>query len=111
MSAASDALAARIRAALGPRLDIEEKKMFGGIGFMLGGNMMVGVSAKGALMVRADPDAIADILALPGAAQMHMGERVMKGFVTVADEAIADPAVLSAWIGRAEAYVRTLPAK
>jgi TfoX/Sxy family transcriptional regulator of competence genes len=111
MSAASDALAARIRSALGPRPDIEEKKMFGGIGFMLGGNMMIGVSAKGALMVRADPDGIDDILALPGAAQMQMGERVMKGFITVADDAIADPTVLSGWIARAEAYVRTLPAK
>jgi TfoX/Sxy family transcriptional regulator of competence genes len=111
MSAASDALAKRIRAALGPRPDIEEKKMFGGIGFMLGGHMMVGVSAKGMLMVRADPNAIADILALPGAAQMHMGERVMKGFVTVADDTIADPAALGTWVARAEAFVRTLPAK
>ena len=111
MSAASDALAVRIRAALGPRPDIEEKKMFGGIGFMLGGNMMVGVSAKGALMVRADPDAINETLALPGAAQMHMGERVMKGFITVADDAIADPAALAGWIARAETYVRTMPAK
>ena len=68
MSSASDAMADRIRMALGPRPDIEEKRMFGGIGFMLDGNMMVGVSAKGALMVRVNPDEIDAVLAQPGRA-------------------------------------------
>ncbi len=111
MSAASDAMAERIRMALGPRPDIEEKKMFGGVGFMLAGNMMVGVSAKGALMVRVDPDEIDTTLARPGAKQMRMGERVMKGFITVDEDAIAEATDFVAWLNDAERFVRTLPAK
>lgn len=111
MSSASDAMADRIRMALGPRPDIEEKRMFGGIGFMLDGNMMVGVSAKGALMVRVNPDEIDAVLAQPGARQMQMGEQVMNGFITVDDDAIADATDFVAWLNDAERFVRTLPAK
>ena len=111
MSSASDAMADRIRMALGPRPDIEEERMFGGIGFMLDGNMMVGVSAKGALMVRVNPDEIDAVLAQPGARQMQMGEQVMKGFITVDDDAIADATDFVAWLNDAERFVRTLPAK
>ena len=111
MSAASDAMAERIRVALGPRPDIVEKKMFGGIGFMLAGHMMAGVSAKGALMIRVDPDQIDAVLGRPGARQMHMGERVMKGFITVDDDAVADATDFVAWLNDAESFVRTLPAK
>ncbi len=111
MSAASDAMAERIRLALGPRTDIEEKKMFGGVGFMLNDNMMVGVSSKGALMVRVDPDQMHAVLARPGAKEMHMGERVMKGFVTVDDDAIVRATDFVAWLNDAERFVRTLPAK
>jgi TfoX/Sxy family transcriptional regulator of competence genes len=111
MSNASDAMTERVRMALGPRPDIEEKKMFGGVGFMLDGNMMAGVSAKGALMVRVDPDQIETVLAQPGARQMLMGKRVMKGFITVDEEAITEATELVAWLNDAERFVRTLPAK
>lgn len=110
MSAASDALAARIRPLIG-HLPVEEEKMFGGMGFMLNGNMVVGVSAKGMMMVRVDPDAQEAALKMPGAAPMHMGPRLMKGFIGVEDKAIKTDKALKDWIAFAHKYVATLPEK
>lgn len=111
MSAASDEIAARIRSVLGARPDIVEKKMFGGVGFMLNGNMLAGSTAKGALMIRIAPDRQDEALARPGASIMHMGEKPMKGFLAVTDEGIETDEALADWIAYSEAFVKTLPPK
>jgi TfoX/Sxy family transcriptional regulator of competence genes len=109
MTAASDAMGARLRP-LVPK-GLVEKKMFGGLGFMLNGNMLVGTTAKGALLVRVDPDKMDDALKRPGAYAMHMGPKVMTGFIAVDPESLPDAAAIKDWIAYARAYVRTLPAK
>lgn len=109
MTAASDALAARLRPLM-TKAAVVEKKMFGGVGFMLRGNMLIGTTAKGALLVRIDPDKAADALAL-GAELMHMGPRVMSGFVSVDVQKLPDNAALEAWIAYGTRYVKTLPPK
>jgi TfoX/Sxy family transcriptional regulator of competence genes len=88
-----------------------EKKMFGGLGFMLNGNMLVGTTAKGALLVRVDPEKMDAALARPGAYAMHMGARPMTGFIAVDPDALPDAASIKDWIDYARAYVKTLPAK
>ena len=111
MSKASDDLSARIRAHYGDHPALIDKKMFGGAGFMLNGNMVAGSTAKGVLMIRANPDTFGEALARPGAFQLQMGERMMKGFIGVEDEAIEDDEALGEWLDYAMAYVRTMPPK
>lgn len=108
MTAASDALADRLRPLL-PGL--AEKNMFGGKGFMLNGNMAIGTTAKGALLVRIDPSRQAEALARPGAYEMHMGPRPMTGFIAVDPETLADETALRGWIAYALTYAETLPPK
>ena len=111
MTAASDVMADRLRPLLAKKkLALEEKAMFGGLGFMLNGNMLIGTTAKGALLVRIDPDK-ADEAAGRGAEPMHMGPRVMRGFMAVQPAALPDAASIRAWVDYCHAYVRTLPAK
>ncbi len=109
MTAASDRLAARLRPLL-ENAGVVEKKMFGGIGFMLVGNMLIGTTAKGALLVRIDPDKSGEALSR-GAELMHMGPRVMSGFVSVDAAKLSDDAALENWIAYATKYVKMLPAK
>lgn len=111
MSAASDELADRIRASIGHRPGVTEKKMFGGSGFMLNGNMVVGAMKSGALMMRVGPDRHAEALALPGAAPMIHGGREMSGFVLVTDDGIEDEEALAASIDFCWQFVTTLPPK
>jgi TfoX/Sxy family transcriptional regulator of competence genes len=110
MTAASDDLAARLRPLLARKAGLEEKKMFGGVGFMLEGNMLIGTTAKGALLVRIDPAKADDALAR-GAELMHMGPRVMSGFVSVDAGTLKDDAALKDWIDYSSKYVKTLPPK
>jgi TfoX/Sxy family transcriptional regulator of competence genes len=110
MSAASDAMGDRIRPLLA-NLEVVEKKMFGGIGFMLNGNMLIGTTAKGALLARVDPAKMAEALKRPGAEEMHMGAKPMTGFLAVREDALPDAASIKAWINYCLAYVKTLPAK
>jgi len=109
MSTASDALGARLRPLL--PAGVIEKKMFGGIGFMLNGNMAIGTTANGELLVRIDPDKQAEALARPGAYQMHMGPRPMTGFIAVDASGTPDEAALGRWIAYALSYAETLPSK
>lgn len=109
MTAAADELGARLRPLL-PR-GVEEKRMFGGLGFLIAGNMAIGTTAAGDLLVRADPAREAETLALPGAYRMMMGERAMKGFIAVDVAALTDDIVLRGWVERGVAFARTLPAK
>lgn len=104
-------LAGRIRQVVGARPGVTEKKMFGGFGFMLHGNMFIGVMSTGELLVRVAPGDDELILGRSGVAPMMMGERQMKGFVGVTDEGIESDAALRRWIDYTEAHVKQMPPK
>jgi len=93
-----------------------EKKMFGGIGWMERGNLVVGIlgDAMGdgsSIIVRVDPEQTEKVLKEPGTSPMKQGGRAMKGWVVVDAEHVADDDQLAAWVDRSREYVRTLPAK
>jgi len=111
VTAASDLMGDRLRPLLKRTPGLIEKKMFGGLGFMLNGNMVIGTTAKGALLVRVDPEKIDDALRRPGAVEMHMGPKPMKGFVAVDEEGTPDDEALRDWIAHAMKYAKTLPPK
>jgi hypothetical protein len=73
--------------------------------------MLIGTTAKGALLVRVDPAKMEDALKRPGAYAMHMGPKVMTGFVAVDPKALPDAGAIKDWIAYASKYVKTLPAK
>jgi len=103
-------LADRIRATLEGE-PVVEKKMFGGLAFLVGGNMSVAASGQGGLMVRVDPDETETLLQEPGAAEFEMGGRgAMKGWLRV-DADVLDDDTLQVWVDRGVAYARSLPAK
>jgi hypothetical protein len=99
----------RLRRALAGRR-FREQTMFGGVCFMMNGNMLVGASKRG-LLVRVGKDAHDAALEVPHARPMEMGGRQMQGYVFVAPEGVATEADLAMWLDRALAYVETLPAK
>ena len=106
----SKALAERIRQGLARRQGIEEKKMFGGIGFLLNGNMLVGVW-KESLIVRLGPEEGDEALKETHVSQFNITGRSMKGWVLVDPEGLADDDRLKDWIERAVNFVEKLPAK
>jgi TfoX/Sxy family transcriptional regulator of competence genes len=106
----SEALAERIRQGLARRKGVEEKKMFGGIGFLLNGNMLVGVW-KESLIVRLGPEEGGEALKEPHVKQFDITGRAMKGWVLVAPEGVEEDDQLSGWIQQAVKFVGKLPAK
>jgi TfoX/Sxy family transcriptional regulator of competence genes len=106
----SEALAERIRKGLARRKGIEEKKMFGGIGFLFNGNMLLGVW-KESLIVRLNPEEYDDALLEPHVKEFDITGRAMKGWLLVKPEGIEDNDELSGWIQRAIKFVGKLPAK
>jgi len=106
---AEDDLVAGVRAALAGAGSISEVKMFGGIGFMLDGNMVAAVSGRG-LLLRVGRDACAEALARPGAHPVEMRGRTIAGYVRV-DPAALGKSALRGWLREAAAFVRTLPPK
>ena len=105
-----EALAERIRAVVGPKADISERKMFGGLAFMVSGNMACGI-VKDELMVRVGPDAWEAMLAQPHARVMDFTGTPMRGMIYVGRKGIASDDGLAIWVGRGLAFARTLPAK
>jgi hypothetical protein len=103
-------LADDIRAHLGTRRGLSEKQMFGGIAFLVDGNMAVGVSGD-SLMVRVGKDAHDEALARPGARIFDMSARPMRGWVVVDPGGLVDDATLAAWIDQGVAYAVSLPPK
>jgi TfoX/Sxy family transcriptional regulator of competence genes len=106
----SEALAQRIRQRLARRKNVEEKKMFGGVGFLLNGNMLVGVW-KDSLIVRLGPDEGDEALKEPHVKEFDITGRPMKGWVLVEPEGVEDDDQLNGWIQRAVKFVRSLPVK
>jgi TfoX/Sxy family transcriptional regulator of competence genes len=106
---ADDDVASRVRSALKGAGTIREVKMFGGIGFMLNGNFLVGASKRG-LLVRVGKEGHQSALRRKGARTMEMRGQVMEGYVYVDPPALDDDA-LKTWLQTAMAFVRTLPVK
>ncbi len=103
-------LASRIRQCL-PADGVREQKMFGGLCFMLRGNMVAGTMKQGELLVRVGSEAHEAAVTRPGARPMIQGGRTSRGVVIVAPDAIATAAALKSWIDPAVAFAATLPAK
>jgi TfoX/Sxy family transcriptional regulator of competence genes len=107
----SEALAARVRQALARRKGIVEKKMFGGIGFLLNGNLLVGVR-KDSLLVRLDPSQSDEVLKEAHVSELKItGRGTMKGWLVVGLQAIETGEQLKGWIQQAVKFVGKLPAK
>jgi TfoX/Sxy family transcriptional regulator of competence genes len=106
----SEELAERIRRRLARRKGVEEKRMFGGVGFLLHGNLLVGVW-KDSLIVRLGPEEGEEALKEPHVSEFDITGRAMKGWVLVAPEGVEEDDQLKDWIERATRFVRTLPAK
>lgn len=106
----SEDLASRVRRALGGRPALAEKRMFGGLAFLLGGHMCCGVVGD-ELTVRVGPDEYPAALALEHAREMDFTGRPLRGFVYVSPKGIADDADLAAWVERGARFAASLPAK
>src|SRR5947207_15712234 len=105
-----ESLAQRIRDALARKKNIEEKKMFGGICFLINGNMLVGVW-KDSLIARLGPDEGEEALLEPHVKEFDITGRAMKGWVLVAPAGFESDDQLGGWIQRAVTFVGSLPAK
>jgi hypothetical protein len=103
-------LAARARRALGKRSGLIEKKMFGGIAFLLSGNMCCGVH-KNSLIARISPDETESALTEPYARLFDITGRPMKGWIMVDAKGLTSDAVLKAWVDRSVQFARSLPKK
>ena len=105
-----EALVNRVRTALGRNRRVEEKKMFGGMGFLLNGNLLVGVW-KDSLIVRVGPDNYDDALLEPHVREFDITGKPMKGWVLVEPKGIEGDDQLADWIQWAVKFVGALPAK
>ena len=105
-----EGLAERIRAVLDGRGDIQEKKMFGGLSFLLNGNMAVGV-IKDELCVRVAPERFEAFLRRPGARIFDFTGKPMKGWLMVGADGLAEDSELAGWIEEGTAYAESLPPK
>lgn len=103
-------LAERIRRILRRRRGITEKKMFGGLAFLVNGNMFCGIVDR-ELMVRVGPDAYEDALAQPSARVMDFTGKPLRGYVYVGAAGIREDDDLGRWVSRGHAFGRTLPKK
>jgi TfoX/Sxy family transcriptional regulator of competence genes len=102
-------LAERIRNRIGG--DATEKKMFGGLAFLVGGNMAVAASGQGGLLVRIDPAESDELVASTPATLMEMRGRSMAGWLRVASEDVQTEDALAEWVDRGVVYARSLPVK
>ena len=104
-------LAERIRELVAGEPALAEKKMFGGLSFLIGGNMAVAASGQGGLLVRVAPEESDALVESSGARLLEMRGREMPGWLRVDADQVATKEELSAWVERGVAYARSLPAK
>jgi TfoX/Sxy family transcriptional regulator of competence genes len=104
-------LANRIRELIGEEPGLTEQRMFGGLAFLIGGNMSVAASGQGGLLVRVDPAHTDDLAAKPHARRMEMRGREMDGWLRVDAEGVSTKRQLEPWVKRGLSYARSLPAK
>lgn len=106
-----EGLAERVRAHLAHLPGFTEKKMFGGIGFMLGGHLAAGAHNDARLMIRCSKDDHARFRAEPGCGGMERGGKEMAGWLLIDPDAVADDDELAKWVGRGRDYAGGLPPK
>jgi TfoX/Sxy family transcriptional regulator of competence genes len=104
-------LAHRVRELIADETGLTEKRMFGGLAFLIGGHMSVSVSGRGGLMLRVEPDETDDLLAKPHASPMVMGGREVQGWLRVEAEGVRTQRQLERWVRRGVSYARSLPPK
>jgi TfoX/Sxy family transcriptional regulator of competence genes len=104
-------LANRIRELVAGEAGVTEQRMFGGLAFLIGGNMSVAASGQGGLMVRVPPEQTAELIAKPHAGPFVMRGREMDGWLRVDDEGVRTKRELEPWVRRGVAYARSLPPK
>jgi TfoX/Sxy family transcriptional regulator of competence genes len=104
-------LADRIRELLGPLRGVDEKRMFGGLAFLINGNMSVAVSKQGGIMVRVPPDETEKLLARAHVNPMVMAGRETRGWIRVDADGVKTKRQLAAWVTRGMDYARGLPPK
>jgi TfoX/Sxy family transcriptional regulator of competence genes len=104
-------LASRIRTLVGDRSGLTEKKMFGGLAFLIGGNMAIAASGQGGILVRVDPEESDELVATTPARPMEMRGRQMAGWLRVDTPDVADDSALAAWVERGAAYAASLAPK
>jgi TfoX/Sxy family transcriptional regulator of competence genes len=106
-----EALAERIRELVAGEPNLTEKKMFGGLAFLVGGNMAIAASGQGGILVRCDPAQSDDLVANTDARLMEMRGREMQGWLRVDEEHVRTKRRLEKWAKLGTAYARSLPAK
>jgi TfoX/Sxy family transcriptional regulator of competence genes len=104
-------LANRIRELMAGEAGVTEQRMFGGLAFLIGGNMSVAASGQGGLIVRVDPSDTDALVAKPHAEPFVMRGREMQGWLRVDDEGVRTKRQLEPWVRRGVAYARSLPPK
>src|ERR1700727_703014 len=104
-------LANRIRELLAVEEDITEKRMFGGLAFLVAGNMSVSVSGRGGLMLRCEPAETEELRNKPHAGPFEMRGRVMDGWLRVDSTGLQSKRQLERWVDRGVTYARSLPPK
>jgi len=104
-------LAARIRELVGDELGLSEQKMFGGLAFLIGGNMAIAASGQGGILVRADPDESEALVASSDAYLMEMRGKEMPGWLRVDSKDVGTDEQLAKWVVVGTGYARSLPAK
>ncbi|HJS94572.1 MAG TPA: TfoX/Sxy family protein [Solirubrobacteraceae bacterium] len=106
-----EALADRIRELLATDHDVAEKKMFGGLAFLIGGNMSVSASGRGGLLLRCDPEETDTLIRQPHVGRFEMRGRQMDGWLRVDAEAVETQEDLERWVAVGVDYARSLPPK
>jgi hypothetical protein len=101
----------RIRFLIGTGPGVTEKKMFGGLAFLVGGNMAISASGQGGVLVRVDPADSGDLIATADATLAVMGGRTMQGWLRVSSEDLETDEQLAEWVNRAVSYARSLRPK
>jgi TfoX/Sxy family transcriptional regulator of competence genes len=104
-------LAARIRELVAGEQGVAEKKMFGGLAFLVGGHMAVAASGRGGLMVRVDPAESAALVSRTNARVVEMRGREMPGWLRVDTDDVKTKRQLEVWVKRGVGYARSLPPK
>ena len=104
-------LANRIRELIAGDSNVTEKTMFGGLAFLVAGNMAVAASGQGGLLVRVDPEATDTLVAKPHARPFEMRGRAMRGWLRVEPEGVRSKRQLDPWVRRGVAYASSLPPK
>ena len=104
-------LADRIRELLASDPDVTERRMFGGLAFLVAGNMAVAASGQGGLMVRVDPDDTDALLGRPHARPFEMRGRSMQGWLRIDEKGVRTKRQLEPWVRRGVAYARSLAPK